>query len=226
MPEKNRVTLCVSSQVGCAQACSFCYTGRMGLKRQLAVHEIVSQVVMANEWIRKNQQWRQSLAYPEGQTVNNLVFMGMGVEPLDNVEAVISAIEMITDPYGLALAPKRISVSTAGHVEGLRVLLKRMPRLSSALSLHATNDRDRSRLMPINRKWPLKELLNTFREHYQNCGGRNSLLVQYTVIDGVNDSAAHADEMIELLADLPVKINLIPLKSSMRVGLKALALKH
>lgn len=210
MPERNRVTLCVSSQVGCAQACSFCHTGRMGLKRNLKVEEIVAQLVEANRWMIDHPEWKSALNYPDNTKVSNLVFMGMG-EPLDNVENLLAAIEIMTDPYGLALAPKRISVSTAGHLEGLEILFTRMPKISVALSLHATNDKERSRLMPINRKWPLEELLFSFKKHYENCGARNCLLIQYTVIHGVNDSMRHADEMIDLLSDLPVKVNLIPL---------------
>lgn len=210
MPESKRVTLCLSSQVGCAQACTFCYTGRMGLKRQLSAGEIVSQVQLARQWIHEHPEWLLEQGYPSFQTVTNVVFMGMG-EPLDNVEAVMQALRILRDPLGCHLALRKISVSTAGHLDGLKVLLAHFPDVALALSLHAASDRERSQLMPINRRWPIAEILAYLRNFYAQGLSDRSLLVQYTVISGVNDSEEHAAGLATLLEGLPVKLNLIPL---------------
>lgn len=210
MPEKKRITLCISSQVGCAQACTFCYTGRMGLKRQLSAGEIVAQVVLAREWIKNNPDWSRERHYEPQATVTNVVFMGMG-EPLDNVAAVQTSLKIFCEPMGMNMALRKISVSTAGHLDGLRELLANFPDVSLALSLHATSDRDRSRLMPINRRWPITEILDYLRSFYHMRHSDRVLLVQYTVIRGVNDSPHHAAELLKLLEGIPVKLNLIPL---------------
>lgn len=208
MPEKGRLTLCVSSQVGCAQGCSFCYTARMGLIRHLSAGEIVGQVVMANQWIRAHHDWLRSFGYPGSAMVSNIVFMGMG-EPLDNVENVSQAMDIMNDPYGLNIPLRRISVSTAGHLEGMKRLLQLQPKATLALSLHATTNGERSRLMPINRKWPIGDVLTYIKEKFHGTGRK--VLIQYTVINGVNDSDQHAARLLDILADLPVKLNLIPL---------------
>ncbi len=206
MPERNRITLCVSSQVGCAQACSFCHTGRMGLKRHLSAGEIVGQVMAANHWLRSHPDWLSAARLPSRAKVSNVVFMGMG-EPLDNVEAVIKALRIMTDPHGLAMARRRLSVSTAGHLDGMKILLRDMPQVSLALSLHAPDEALRSRLMPINRRWPLAEIFAFLRQH---TWGKQSLLIQYTLIRGVNDDVRYAEALVDLVAGLPIKINLIP----------------
>lgn len=210
MPESKRVTLCISSQVGCAQACSFCYTGRMGLKRQLSAGEIVSQVQLARLWIHEHPEWLEEQGFPPFQSVSNVVFMGMG-EPLDNVEAVMQALHILREPLGCNLAPRKISVSTAGHLDGLKQLLARFPDVALALSLHAAGDRERSQLMPINRRWPIATVLDYLRDFYRESERDRALLCQYTVIQGVNDSEVHAAELAALLEGLPVKLNLIPL---------------
>ncbi|MCX6131417.1 MAG: 23S rRNA (adenine(2503)-C(2))-methyltransferase RlmN [Proteobacteria bacterium] len=210
MPEKKRITLCISSQVGCAQACSFCYTGRMGLKRNLSAAEIVAQVMLARSWIRSHPEWSSERAYSSHDSVSNIVFMGMG-EPLDNIEAVSQALRILSEPMGLNFALRKISVSTAGHLDGMKILLERFPNVSLALSLHAATDRERSQLMPINRRWPLASILGYLRSFYQESSSARSLLVQYTVIRGVNDKLEHATQLIELLKGLPIKLNLIPL---------------
>ena len=210
MPEKKRITLCISSQVGCAMACTFCHTGRMGLKRNLTAGEIAVQVVIAQRWIREHASWREERGYPAFVGVSNIVFMGMG-EPLDNVDEVSTALHILSDAMGLNLALRKISVSTAGHLEGLKILLERFPKVSLALSLHATTERERSQLMPINRRWPMGTILDYLRDFYAQRKDDASLLVQYTVIRGVNDGMEHAERIVELLRDLPVKLNLIPL---------------
>lgn len=210
MPEKGRVTVCVSSQVGCAQACSFCHTGRMGLKRHLTAGEIVAQVMMVNRWMRLNPGWCADFGFQNDVAVSNLVFMGMG-EPLDNVPELVKGIDILTDPLGLAMAPRRISVSTAGHLDGLKALLRQRPSVNIAFSLHATSETVRSQLMPINRRWPMTEVLAFIRDYYSRCLPKRKVLIQYTLINGVNDSLAHAKELVELLKNLPIKLNIIPL---------------
>ncbi|HYX31841.1 MAG TPA: 23S rRNA (adenine(2503)-C(2))-methyltransferase RlmN [Oligoflexus sp.] len=210
MPEKKRITLCLSSQVGCAMACTFCHTGRMGLKRNLTAGEIAAQVVLAQRWIRDHAAWREERGYPGFAAISNIVFMGMG-EPLDNIDEVSQALRILSDPMGLNLSLRKISVSTAGHLDGLKILLERFPKVSLALSLHATTERERSQLMPINRRWPIGTILDYLRNFYQQRDDDACLLVQYTVIRGVNDTLDHADRMVELLRGVPVKLNLIPL---------------
>lgn len=207
IPEKSRLTLCVSSQVGCAQGCTFCYTGRMGLVRNLSGGEIVSQVVLVNSWIREHKDWLERLKYPRQQQVTNIVFMGMG-EPLDNVPAVTKAVSILTDPYGLAMGLQKIAVSTSGHLDGLDALLLVYPKIPIAVSLHAVADRQRSQIMPINRRWNIEALINAIRR--LNTEFKKPVLVQYTVIDGVNDSLEQAAALVNLMQGLDVKINLIP----------------
>jgi 23S rRNA (adenine2503-C2)-methyltransferase len=208
MPEKRRVTLCVSSQVGCRQACTFCHTGRMGLMRNLDAGEIVGQVVAANRWIASNPEWLADLNLPKFQRITNVVFMGMG-EPLDNVDAVAGAITIMTDPLGLGLALRRISVSTAGHLDGLSRMLAIHPDVRLAISIHSPFEAERSKIMPINKKWPLGDVINALREApTQN---EHGVLVQYTLIHGVNDSLRHAEELVRITCGLSVKVNLIPL---------------
>lgn len=208
MPEHGRLTLCISSQVGCQQACVFCHTGRMGLRRNLSVSEIVAQIVLANRWIvQARPQWVAKTAVIGAGRVTNVVFMGMG-EPLDNIENVIRSIETMVHPQALGIAPRKITVSTAGHLPGLERLARADLKVGIALSLHATSDSERSRLMPINRKWNLETILDWFRQ-YTSATGR-TVLMQYTLIHSVNDSKAHADRLVELLKGINAKVNLIP----------------
>jgi 23S rRNA (adenine2503-C2)-methyltransferase len=208
MPEAKRITLCVSSQVGCAQACIFCHTGRMGLKRNLSAAEIVGQVWLANHWISTHGDWLLKLGLPAHQKISNIVFMGMG-EPLDNPEAVGKAISILIDPFGYNLAKRKISVSTAGHMDGLDRLLRLHPDVRLAISVHSAFDHERSKIMPINRRWPLTDLIAKLKDLPTH--KENGLLLQYTLIAGVNDSIEHARELIRLVDGMNVKINLIPL---------------
>lgn len=201
IPEKDRWTLCVSSQVGCAQKCIFCHTGTMGLIRNLRAEEIVAQVVTANEWLRENPVTGRP------GTVTNLVFMGMG-EPLDNVEALTHAIKIIKDPWGLGLAPRRITVSTAGHLDGLKVLIKENLGTSLALSLHSPDSLLRTKLMPITKKNPLSEILELMESYAIE--RKRKIFLQYTLFEGVNDKDEHAEKLIHLLKERPFKVNLIP----------------
>jgi 23S rRNA (adenine2503-C2)-methyltransferase len=208
MPEEGRITLCVSSQVGCRQGCRFCQTGRMGLIRNLDASEIVNQVLIANRWMRETKHLAERPELNAPDYVTNIVFMGMG-EPLDNLDAVVKAIEILTDPYGLQMAIRKITVSTAGHLEGLRELFTRLPQACVALSLHTPFEDERSRLLPINKKWPLADLIAELKNHYP-ANKRRALFVQYTVLKGINDSAAHASEILRVLDGVRCKINLIP----------------
>ncbi|RYZ70189.1 MAG: 23S rRNA (adenine(2503)-C(2))-methyltransferase RlmN, partial [Proteobacteria bacterium] len=212
MPERARITLCVSSQVGCAQACSFCHTGRMGLKRQLTAGEIVAQVMLARQWVRSHPEWREERGYNHKTTVGNIVFMGMG-EPLDNVEALKRSLNILCETIGPNFSLRKISVSTAGHLGGIKNLLEAYPKVSLALSLHATNNRERSQLMPINKRWPIADVVQYLKDFYRDRTDDRSVLIQYTVISGVNDTEEQAKGIVELLDGLPVKVNLIPLNT-------------
>lgn len=208
MPESKRVTVCISSQVGCDQGCVFCHTGRMGLVRQLSAGEIVGQVWLANRWIKDHPEWLLKNRLPSHQLISNVVFMGMG-EPLDNAVEVAKAITILIDPFGMNIAKRRISVSTAGHLEGLDQLVAIHPDARLAISVHSGFDQERSKIMPINRRWPLAQLIEKLRT--LRTVEDNGILVQYTLISGVNDSTAHAEKLIELFQGMNVKVNIIPL---------------
>ncbi len=208
IPEAARVTLCVSSQIGCAQGCVFCHTGRMGLVRNLRTGEIVGQLVAANGWLARNAGWLAARGFGAEQRVTNVVFMGMG-EPLDNVDAVSDAIAILVDPAGAAIPLRRITLSTAGHLEGLETLVARWPRVPIALSLHSVDERTRSGLMPITERWSLAAI--TERLARLCVEQRQPIFVQYTLFAGVNDSPTHAEALAAWCQALPqVKVNLIP----------------
>lgn len=194
IPHAGRGTLCVSSQVGCALNCAFCATARMGFKRNLSAAEIVAQL-----WLAKHR-----LLEPPHR-VTNVVFMGMG-EPLLNVAAVIDAIRVFTDDCAYGLGVRHVTVSTAGHVAGMKTLGEQAP-VNLSVSLHAPDDALRGRLMPLNRKYPTARLLDACREYAARAGG--FVTFEYTLLAGVNDSVAHARALAELLKDLPCKINLL-----------------
>ncbi len=195
IPEEGRTTLCVSSQVGCAMRCGFCATGAIGFKRNMTAAEIVNQVVFAGKRLKARDQ-----------LLTNIVFMGMG-EPLENYDEVSRVIEILLSVYGFHLAGKRVTVSTAGVVPRMLSLSERFP-VSIAVSLNAARDDLRSELMPINRKYPLKELVGAMREIPLHRGRK--VTVEYVLLQGVNDSLADARDVARLLKGIPVKINLIP----------------
>ncbi len=199
--EQQRLTLCVSTQVGCAQGCTFCQTGRMGLWRNLTAGEVVAQFLLARQW-QEQHQHRLSV-FSRASVISNVVFMGMG-EPLDNLDALLDSLAILTDPCGLALAARRLAVSTVGNPAALRRLLTTYPSLPLALSVHAAEARVRTQLMPANRKWPLPQVLQVVRE-FPRC----KLLIQYTLLAGVNDAARDALSLAELLRGIPAKLNLI-----------------
>jgi len=195
MRTDKRLTFCLSSQVGCALKCSFCATGLMGLKRNLRTHEIVAQVLLMGDLHR----WRDSRF--------NLVFMGMG-EPLANLSPVLDSIRILHDTPGLGLGARRVTVSTSGVVPGIRELAAEGLPVGLAVSLHATTDELRDQLVPINRRWPLRELLSAARDYGRTTGRRVTL--EYTLMAGVNDGPEDARRLAEIARGLPSKINLIP----------------
>ena len=197
IPDRHRLTLCISSQVGCAMACGFCATARLGLERQLRTDEIVGQVVLAREHLVQR---------PMGDAgLTNLVFMGMG-EPLHNLDALLPALEILTSPWGLGISPRRITVSTAGLVPGMRRLLE-ATQVNLAVSLSATTEQARRDLMPVTRKWSLDELLRTCRE--LPIPRRKRITFEYVMLDGVNDDEADARRLVRLLHGIRAKVNLI-----------------
>lgn len=201
IPEDGRGTLCVSSQVGCALDCSFCSTGKQGFNSNLTAAEIVGQVRIARKVLQK--------AYPDRKrAVTNVVLMGMG-EPLLNVDNVTAAVDIMMDDLGYGISKRKVTISTAGVVPGI-YKLKETTDASLAISLHAPNDELRNQLVPINRKYPIAELLEACRQYAQNLGEKRTITVEYTLINAVNDQPEHAAELATLLKNFPCKINLIP----------------
>jgi 23S rRNA (adenine2503-C2)-methyltransferase len=199
IPEQERGTLCVSSQVGCALECSFCATGQQGFNRNLSVAEIIGQVWVANRALGRD---------PKGERIiTNVVMMGMG-EPLLNFENVVTAMNLMLDDFAYGLSRRRVTLSTAGVVPALDRLREVSP-VSLAVSLHAPNDTLRDELVPLNKKYPLSELLAACRRYVEG-EARRRVTFEYVMLEGVNDSLHHARELINLLGDMPAKVNLIP----------------
>jgi len=196
IPEQTRRTICVSSQLGCSLDCSFCATGRLGLGRNLTAAEIVDQWLHAAELLRL-----------DGELPTNIVFMGMG-EPLLNFKNVVQSVRVLTDPAGIGLSPRRITVSTAGVVPRI-VALGEAVKVMLAISLHAPTDEVRDTLVPLNRRFPIAELLEACRQF--PVGKRERISFEYTLIEGVNDAPEDARRLVALLAPLPSKLNLIPM---------------
>jgi 23S rRNA (adenine2503-C2)-methyltransferase len=227
IPEATRGTLCISSQVGCALECAFCSTGRQGFSRNLSVGEIIGQLWLANRALGANHAAGH-------RPVTNVVMMGMG-EPLANFDAVVSAMRIMLDDHAYGMSRRRVTLSTSGMVPWMDRLRDALP-VSLAVSLHAPNDALRDRLVPINRKWPLKELLAACRRYVEvaaaspddgDAGGepeppqrhvkwqrqgapRDFVTFEYVMLHGVNDTPAHARQLVDLVGDLACKFNLIP----------------
>lgn len=197
IPDKTRGTLCVSSQVGCALNCSFCATGKEGFNRNLKLSEIIGQVWLAVRRLADKPEYR----------VTNVVMMGMG-EPLLNYQAVVDAMDIMMHDHAYGLSKYRVTLSTAGLVPELKKLRQDSPA-ALAVSLHAPNDQLRNELVPLNRKFPLAELMPVCRDYYEGQPKRR-VTFEYVMIDGVNDGDAEAKQLIRLLKEIPCKVNLIP----------------
>jgi 23S rRNA (adenine2503-C2)-methyltransferase len=201
IPETDRGTLCVSSQVGCTLTCRFCHTGTQRLVRNLAAAEIVGQVMLARDAL---DEWPSP---PEGRQLTNLVLMGMG-EPLYNFDNVAKALRIIMDPEGLSLSKRKITLSTSGVVPMMARCGEELG-VNLAVSLHAVTDELRNELVPLNRKYPLAELLAACRA-YPGVHNARRITFEYVMLDGINDSPADAHALVRLLRDIPAKVNLIP----------------
>ncbi len=202
IPEEDRGTLCVSSQAGCTLNCSFCSTGHQGFNRSLTVAEIISQLLIANRALGRD---------PKGERIiTNVVLMGMG-EPLLNFDNVVPAIRLMLDDYGYGLSRRRVTLSTAGVIPMMDRLHAECP-VSLAVSLHAPNDALRSELVPLNKKYPISELLEACRRYCAD-SPRSRVTFEYVMLAGVNDNLEHAHELVRLLENVPAKVNLIPFNS-------------
>ena len=199
IPEGDRGTLCVSSQVGCSLNCSFCSTARQGYNRNLTTAEIIAQL-----WVANHELGHQA---DGDRVISNVVMMGMG-EPLLNFDNVVAAMRIMMDDFAYGLSKRRITLSTAGVVPALYALRDTCD-VSLAISLHATTDELRNELVPINRKYPIAELLDACRS-YVAIALRRRVTFEYVMLDGINDSPDEAHRLVELLRDIPSKVNLIP----------------
>jgi 23S rRNA (adenine2503-C2)-methyltransferase len=201
IPEEDRGTLCISSQVGCTLNCTFCHTGTQRLVRNLRPEEIVGQVMVARDLLG---EWPSP---PADRQVTNLVLMGMG-EPLYNFENVAAALKIIMDPEGLAISKRKITLSTAGVVPMMARCGAELG-VNLAVSLHAVRDDIRDRLVPLNRKYPIAALLEACR-NYPGLSNARRITFEYVMLQGINDSPADARELVRLLHGIPAKVNLIP----------------
>lgn len=195
IPEDRRATLCVSSQVGCALACSFCSTAQQGFNRNLSTAEIVGQLYLAQQRLGPERR------------ITNVVMMGMG-EPLLNFDNVVAAMNLMMDDFAYGLSKRRVTVSTSGVVPAMK-RLGDVCDVSMAVSLHAPYDELRDQLVPINVKYPLAELMDACRD-YAKTGPRKHITFEYVMLDGINDGAEHARALVKLLKNVPSKLNLIP----------------
>lgn len=205
IPGKNRGTLCVSSQIGCALDCSFCSTGKQGFQRDLSLSEIIGQVWVANKSFGLSDD-------NEKRNITNVVMMGMG-EPLLNFDNVIKAMSVMKHDFGYGISKRRVTLSTSGVVPKIYELVKEID-VALAISLHAPNDELRNDLVPVNKKYPLAELLKACKHYLDTYDqGRRRITMEYVLLKGVNDSKEQALELAALLRDVPSKINLIPFNS-------------
>lgn len=201
IPEEDRGTLCVSSQVGCTLTCRFCHTGTQRLVRNLDSSEILAQVMLARDML---DEWP---APPDGRMLSNIVMMGMG-EPLFNYENVANALKIVMDGDGISISKRRITLSTSGVVPAMRRCGEEL-NVNLAVSLHAVTDELRDIIMPINRKYPLRDLMAACRD-YPGLSNARRITFEYVMLKGINDSPADARALVKLLEGVPAKINLIP----------------
>ncbi len=201
IPEANRGTLCVSSQVGCSLNCTFCATGRQGFNRNLSAAEIIAQLWFVQQQLATDDNRRP---------ITNVVMMGMG-EPLLNYDAVVSAMRIMIDDFGYGFSKRRVTLSTAGVVPGIKRLLDDCP-VSLAVSLHAPNDELRNELVPLNKKYPIEQLMEACYR-YASYDHRWRVTFEYIMLKDINDSISHARQLARLLTEVPAKVNLIPYNS-------------
>ncbi|WP_211824749.1 23S rRNA (adenine(2503)-C(2))-methyltransferase RlmN [Kistimonas asteriae] len=202
IPDGKRGTLCVSSQAGCALDCSFCSTGKQGFNSDLTVAEIIGQVWLAAKSFN-------NVPARSDRAITNVVMMGMG-EPLLNFDNVMDSMNLMMDDLGYGLSKRRVTLSTSGVVPAMHRMVG-LTDVSLAVSLHAPNDALRNELVPINKKYPLKELLAAIHDYMSTLSDKNRVVtIEYTLLKGINDQPEHAEQMIALLRDVPCKINLIP----------------
>jgi 23S rRNA (adenine2503-C2)-methyltransferase len=212
IPEGDRATLCVSSQVGCSLDCKFCSTGKQGFQRDLTAAEIIGQVWLAIDSYQAFQSGK-------GRVVTNVVMMGMG-EPLLNFDNVIAAMSLMTDDLGYGISKRKVTLSTSGVVPALDRLAE-YTDVSLAVSLHAPNDELRNQIVPINRKYPIRRLLDSAKAYIDaQTDTKRVVTIEYTLLAGVNDQPEHARELRDLLKDYPCKINLIPFNDFPNSGFK------
>lgn len=211
IPEKERGTLCISSQIGCSLDCSFCSTGKQGFNRDLTVSEIIGQVFVAAMSFHEPGERRE-------RKITNVVFMGMG-EPLLNFDNVVDAIHLMMDDHAYGLSKRRVTLSTSGVVPMIDKLGD-VTDVSLAISLHAPNDALRNQLVPLNKKYPIKELIAATNRYLAKLPDRRKATIEYTMIDGVNDDMEHAIELAQLMKQVPCKINLIPFNPFPNSGYK------
>lgn len=201
IPEENRGTLCISSQVGCALECVFCATAQQGFNRNLTASEIIAQVWMANRQLEAHHK--------NSRRITNVVFMGMG-EPLLNLTHVLPAIDILLDDNAYGLSKRRVTVSTSGVVPAIDILRDKVD-IALAVSLHAPNNALRNELVPINKKYPIEELMQAIKNYlYHDESRKRHVVIEYVMLDGINDSNACAKELAVLLKGLTIKVNLIP----------------
>ena len=200
IPEANRGTLCVSSQVGCALNCSFCSTAKQGFNRNLSTAEIIGQVWLAVRELSENKG-------AHDKKITNVVMMGMG-EPLLNFDNVVAAMDIMMHDFAYGLAKRRVTLSTSGVLPELKRLRDESP-VALAVSLHAPNDELRDQLVPINKKYPLAELMALCKDYFRD-EKKRKITFEYVMLRGVNDQPEHADQLIKLLKNIPAKVNLIP----------------
>jgi 23S rRNA (adenine2503-C2)-methyltransferase len=200
IPEKNRGTLCISSQVGCALECTFCSTGQQGFNRNLENWEIIAQMWVANKALGCKPK--------EERRISNVVFMGMG-EPLLNVTHTFPVARILMDDYAYGLSKRRVTISTAGVVPAID-MIKAEVDVSLAISLHAPNNALRDQLVPINQKYPLEVLMPSLYRYVEGGHSKKHVTIEYVMLDGVNDHTDYAHELVALLGNLPCKVNMIP----------------
>ncbi len=197
IPEEKRVTVCISSQVGCKFNCSFCATGKLGFKRNLSTAEIVSQILLLQNF--------------SDRRITNIVYMGMG-EPFDNYDNVIKSANILNNDNGFAIGSRKITISTVGHIDGLKRFIKDDIRYRLAVSLHSPNSLNRSKIVPINKKYPLEKLFPLLKKYAEK--SKRKVVFEYVMLNGITDNFEDANLLIELLSGLPSKLNLIKFHSN------------